>query len=1565
MDLGVEMSGSGNGGDDGGGSGVGSSNGGTARSAGRPPAPIPSAVPSVVVPLYQAACVRAGIRVHPAVGTCLAAAAATAVAAAAPAAVAAAVDVATAAADTATSAASRAAPSRGGCGCGGGVTVAAADARRRYHYRCEQSVCDLASSPPLSATATAAAAAAAAVAAAVAPAPPPPRPRSRPVVWNLAGAGLTSQDAIALAAAVGAAPMDAPELAALVSVDMSRNRLSGAAASALVYALAARPRDERGRGQGDNESLGGLDLRREAVAAVSPAAAGEPTAVVELRAAAGVVASRDGGSVWPHTLPTLPAAAHGNKDDGDDRDHDHKDRWACGIRALSLDGCPVRALVGCATLRGLRSISLVRTALRNLWTTADALQEMCVQRVRFRRGGGCGGDSDVGGGGRGAAVAAAPATAPQHPSAAVAAALAEAVGVASAGSSDGDAAWASSSSSSESESGCSCGECREAAVPPSSGGARGGGEDGGGSAVAAAAMTPTQSTAGLLSAESMGSAGNSTGGGDGAGAGPSPAFAASVGIPDGSGGNGSSDSNSNSDGGSDGSRSDTSSSHDAAFPLPVLSHSPGGSDTDAADDVGGGDLDGSLVTPAPASPITPLLRAPAYRPFFVARLACLVALDGSAVTLAERSVTGAAIEAAFEPFAGHVATALPLPVLLDARTMGCGMSRHPTARRTNTMPRMAVPPGDRCAALAAQQRVLRRRQQQQQPQQQRRGRGDGATDPAYGPNGNGCACGGGGGCAVAADAAFAAQKGGGRRLRRVAGGTPRRRRATSPPAAAAVAAAAPASTVASTAAATTAAIGDAAMSDDAPAAGAAATAVTTGGPPWSPSGREGKRPRRAERAAAADAVAAAADAVAAAAAAAVAAAATAAAAAAVSQAPSATPSTRVAALATRTRQRSTAGGTTSPPAHDWLVRVEQRPLFPPPPHRRSSPLVPPPSPLDCQPQTVLPSFVDGAGGLPQSSRRLPIGLLRPVMTVPPPTATAYVPFSPADFRTAASTALAARRGRPGMSFLAGPSEVPRQFEYHPVVPGLLVWGNLTGAVTVADHRTGIVVARSSIGTTASDRMAEAAERAAAAAAARDAAAAAAAGGGGGGANAHATASPATTATLAVPPVLPSPHSAVLGLSWLHRSPRRFIAGNEQGVIQMFDVDAMAASDAAGAAAGRRRRQWVGGAVGYDDNAAAAAAAAAAATGTGTAGRRGRIHTYPLFPDLTSLHANCTDGLFLASGYGNNVVITDVASGALVHTLADCHRGHVNVCKFSHANPSVFATSSFDQTVKLWDLRAPMSSSPSGSGAGRAALPFGGGTSAPHLFLGQGGRVSARPIYSARSEGGVVMVCFSPDDRYLLASAVDNEVTQYEAADGRPHTRFQLPRMRSPHNYTRSYYLGGRGGGGGCGGGGVDGGGGGGDAAGAYIVSGSCEEHAVAIHSARTGRCLREVDMDTAFWAPPTGTGPQRARATAAAAMVVGTMDGGTLTGGATTGAIGGGTGGVGTGGRRPPPLSTLYVQSLRGDPHEPYAFSVLMAQSVSTSVAAIVKVNLLTRIADGGVSGWDEAGGGRRRLRGG
>lgn len=112
-----------------------------------------------------------------------------------------------------------------------------------------------------------------------------------------------------------------------------------------------------------------------------------------------------------------------------------------------------------------------------------------------------------------------------------------------------------------------------------------------------------------------------------------------------------------------------------------------------------------------------------------------------------------------------------------------------------------------------------------------------------------------------------------------------------------------------------------------------------------------------------------------------------------------------------------------------------------------------------------------------------------------------------------------------------------------------------------------------------------------------------------------------------------------------------------------------------------------------------------------------------FEQLTSVHVNSTDDRCLTSGYSKKVAIYDINTGQCLNLFTDMHREPINVAKYSNHSPHLFVTSSFDRDVKMWDSR----------------------------------QKPVQPCYSVRSSRGNVMVLFSPDDLYLLVSAVDNEV----------------------------------------------------------------------------------------------------------------------------------------------------------------------------------------------------------------
>ncbi|CAM9662216.1 unnamed protein product [Scytosiphon promiscuus] len=375
---------------------------------------------------------------------------------------------------------------------------------------------------------------------------------------------------------------------------------------------------------------------------------------------------------------------------------------------------------------------------------------------------------------------------------------------------------------------------------------------------------------------------------------------------------------------------------------------------------------------------------------------------------------------------------------------------------------------------------------------------------------------------------------------------------------------------------------------------------------------------------------------------------------------------------------------------------------------------------------------------------------------------------------------------------------PRQFEYHPLHEDVVVFGTLRGEAVVAD------VASNSVCSSIPSGLSK------------------------------------------------DKHDSILGLCWLKQSPSRFVVGSSHGHLRLCDAGAMPSVGARAQAAAEglelrnhdftSRSNAVQEAVPF--NGATATASASPLLGGATAGNgqvgmddrfseAGRIVTeFEQFEKLTSVHINSSDDQMLASGYTYGVKLYDLGTGQVIRAFEDIHEDHINISRFANHSPFVFATSSFDKTVKAWDSRI---------------------------------RPDNSPIYTCNSEMGHVMLSFSPDDVFLLTSAVDNEVKQYLALDGRLHMNLDVPKTGLDENFTRSYYT----------------------SSGRLILSGSSEEQTVRLYCAQTGRLIHSAEMY-----------PGRKH-------------------------------------------GSLYVQSLRGDPHHDFQFSVLVNYRDTAYPLEIVNVDML------------------------
>jgi len=215
--------------------------------------------------------------------------------------------------------------------------------------------------------------------------------------------------------------------------------------------------------------------------------------------------------------------------------------------------------------------------------------------------------------------------------------------------------------------------------------------------------------------------------------------------------------------------------------------------------------------------------------------------------------------------------------------------------------------------------------------------------------------------------------------------------------------------------------------------------------------------------------------------------------------------------------------------------------------------------------------------------------------------------------------------------------------------------------------------------------------------------------------------------------------AILGICWLRKQRNKYIVGSSKGSIKFGD------------------------------------------TRLNTSPNSNIIQEYEKFQKITSVHLNSQDEYILVSGYSKNAMIYDLQSGKIVQEYNDIHTNHINISRFSNRSPNVFATSSFDKCIKLWDLRMKTNT----------------------------------PIYTRECNNAIVMISFSPDDSFLLASGLDNEIQQFRTIDGRSHTTFAIPKTGLEGNFTRAYY----------------------SSSGEYIVTGACEESNVSILSSITGEMV--------------------------------------------------------------------------------------------------------------------------------
>lgn len=276
-----------------------------------------------------------------------------------------------------------------------------------------------------------------------------------------------------------------------------------------------------------------------------------------------------------------------------------------------------------------------------------------------------------------------------------------------------------------------------------------------------------------------------------------------------------------------------------------------------------------------------------------------------------------------------------------------------------------------------------------------------------------------------------------------------------------------------------------------------------------------------------------------------------------------------------------------------------------------------------------------------------------------------------------------------------------------------------------------------------------------------------------------------------------------------------------------------------------------------------------------------------FSHLSSLSMNCTDDFFMTSGFCVDVGLYDVTTGRRVNTFCGLHQNFINILRFAHRSPHLFATASFDHTCKVWDLRDP--------------------------------NIHAdKPAMCCGTDTLNVMCCFAPDDSRLLVSGVDEALRQFDLRMHGQGTKFPVPTMNSSINYRRSLYM----------------------AGGEVVATVATNESFLRLYDAGAPhRCLGQVDFRNMLLNPPSARSIVSAggRCTPSAGPFSRTMT--RMTGSPAASTVHGGRPALAQDSLENGPC-VEYLQSLRCHPSDPTLLGTLVAASEPNPESYIAAVRL-------------------------
>jgi len=141
-------------------------------------------------------------------------------------------------------------------------------------------------------------------------------------------------------------------------------------------------------------------------------------------------------------------------------------------------------------------------------------------------------------------------------------------------------------------------------------------------------------------------------------------------------------------------------------------------------------------------------------------------------------------------------------------------------------------------------------------------------------------------------------------------------------------------------------------------------------------------------------------------------------------------------------------------------------------------------------------------------------------------------------------------------------------------------------------------------------------------------------------------------------------------------------------------------------------------------------------------------------EICCIDANSDGSQILVSGDNTNLRIYDVETNRESMILHDIHTNQMNNSKFFRHSPHMLCTSSFDKTIKTWDLRTSLTT----------------------------------PCYTIQCPSEVINIHVSKEDDKLLASGCGREVNQYCLTTGQHIRQQSLPPNRfTATDFSRGYY----------------------------------------------------------------------------------------------------------------------------------------------------------------------------------